>query len=56
MNYYKEWSSFKTGDKVKRFKGDSLSGTVISSVGVGYVVKLDNGKIEKITNGILIKA
>ena len=40
---YKKWSSMKVGDRVKR----SLCaerGTIISNVGIGYVVQWDYGK------------
>ena len=53
MNY-DEWASLKTGDRVKRVF-DSSKGTIISDVGIGYVVKWDNGTTEKITDGILSK-
>lgn len=50
---YKEWSSLKTGDRVKRlFEG---VGTIIASCGIGYVVQFDNGKIIRISDGILHK-
>ena len=39
---YKEWSSMKIGDRVKR--GLSERGAIISNVGIGYVVQWDNGK------------
>ena len=51
---YNKWASLKTGDRVKR-KFNKLKGTIISAVGIGYVVKWDNGIIEKITNGTLKK-
>lgn len=47
---YTEWSSLQVGDRVKGYKG---KGTIISSVGVGYVVQYDNGTKEKVTNGSL---
>ena len=53
MNYT-EWSSLKIGDRVKRIF-NTLKGTIISDVGIGYVVKWDNGTTEKITDGILRK-
>ena len=53
MNY-NEWASLKTGDRVKR-KFNKLKGTIISAVGIGYVIKWDNGITEKITDGTLIK-
>ena len=53
MNY-DEWASLKTGDRVKR-KFNKLKGTIISAVGIGYVVKWDNGITEKITDGALKK-
>lgn len=53
MNY-DEWASLKTGDRVKRISS-FRKGTIIGAVGVGYVVKWDNGKTEKITDGILGK-
>lgn len=50
---YKEWCSFKKGDRVKhRFEG---AGTIITNCGVGYVVQFDNGKVERISNGNLYK-
>ena len=50
---YKEWESLKTGDRVKRlFEG---KGTIIASCGVGRVVKFDNGKVERISDGDLHK-
>lgn len=49
---YTEWASLKIGDRVKRVF-NTPKGTIISDVGVGYVVKWDNGTIEKITDGIL---
>ena len=53
MNY-NEWTSMKIGDRVKRIF-NSHKGTIISDVGIGYVVKWDNGKTERITDGILSK-
>ena len=50
---YKEWSSLKTGDRVKDFVFGK--GTIISDVGIGYVVKFDNGKVERIQDGKLRK-
>lgn len=52
MNY-NEWSSLKTGDRVKRFLEGV--GTIIASCGIGYVVRFDNGKIMRISDGILHK-
>lgn len=49
-----EWASIKIGDRVKRIF-NSHKGIIISDVGIGYVVKWDNGKTEKITDGILSK-
>ena len=51
---YTEWSSLKIGDRVKRIF-NTPKGTIISDVGIGYVVKWDNGVTEKITDGILRK-
>lgn len=51
---YTEWGSLKVGDRVKRLFSYP-KGTIISDVGIGYVVKWDNGKTEKITDGILRK-
>ncbi len=48
---YTEWSQLKTGDRVKNFTYGK--GVIISSVGVGYVVRFDNGKTVKITDGSL---
>ena len=39
---YTEWSSLKAGDRVKHFSNGK--GTIISDIGVGYVVQFDNGK------------
>lgn len=50
---YKEWSSLRTGDRVKDFTFGK--GIIISDVGVGYIVKFDNGKIQRIQNGGLKK-
>lgn len=52
MNY-EEWSSLKIGDRVK----NSAYGTgiIISDVGIGYVVKFDNGKVKRISDGSLWK-
>ena len=52
MNY-DEWSSLRIGDRVK----NSLYGvgTIISDIGIGYVVKFDNGKIKRISDGSLWK-
>ena len=50
---YSEWGQLKTGDRVNNFTYGK--GVIISSVGVGYVVKLDNGKTLKITDGSLKK-
>lgn len=51
---YTEWTSLKIGDRVKRVF-NSPKGTIISDVGVGYVVKWDNGTTEKITDRTLSK-
>ena len=51
---YEEWSSMKIGDRVNRCLREER-GTIISNVGVGYVVQWDNGKNERITDGILTK-
>ena len=41
----------KEGERVERtFEG---KGTVISAIGIGVVVQFDNGKIEKIQDGLL---
>lgn len=50
---YTEWKSLKSGDKVKDFTYGK--GTIISDVGVGYVVKFDSGKIVRISDGYLKK-
>lgn len=53
---YTEWSSLKIGDRVIRTHDTTnLQGTIISDVGVGYVVKWDNGETKKITDGLLSK-
>ena len=44
----------KVGDRVKRGLYTER-GTIISNVGIGYVVQWDNGKKERITDGILTK-
>lgn len=44
----------KIGDRVKRCLR-AERGTIISNVGVGYVVQWDNGEKERITDGILTK-
>ena len=51
---YTEWASLKVGDRV-RGVFNTPKGTIISAVGVGYVVKWDNGTTEKIQNGSLRK-
>ena len=51
---YTEWTSLKVGDRVKRVL-NRPKGTIISAVGVGYVVRWVNGKTEKITVGTLSK-
>lgn len=51
---YTEWTSLKVGDRVKRVF-NRPKGTIISAVGVGYVVKWDDGTTEKITDGTLSK-
>lgn len=50
---YSEWSSLKIGERVKN--SDYGAGTIISDVGIGYVVKFDNGKIKRISDGSLYK-
>ena len=50
---YTEWSSLKVGDRVKR--SSDGRGTVISDIGIGYVVKFDNGNIKRIADGGLSK-
>lgn len=50
MNYT-EWSYLKCGDRVKN--PTYGNGTIISDVGVGYVVRFDSGKIIRIYNGLL---
>ncbi len=50
---YTEWSQLKAGDRVKHFIYGK--GVIISSVGVGYVIRFDNGKVVKITDGSLKK-
>ena len=52
MNYL-EWSSLKSGDKVKDFTFGK--GVIISDVGIGYVVKFDSGKTVRISDGYLKK-
>lgn len=51
---YTEWQSLKKGDRVKRIF-NKPKGTIISAVGVGYVVQWDDGTIEKISDGTLKK-
>lgn len=48
---YKKWSSLKSGDRVKDFTLGK--GIIISDVGVGYVVKFDDGKVRRIQDGML---
>ncbi len=48
MNY-EEWGLIKVNDRVENVFGEK--GIVISVVGVGYIVKFDNGKTERIQNG-----
>lgn len=50
---YTEWSSLKFGDKIRDFTYGK--GTIISDVGVGYVVKFDSGEIVRISDGYLKK-
>lgn len=50
---YKEWSSLKTGDRVKRFLEGK--GVINASCGVGYIVQFDNETIKKISDGNLHK-
>lgn len=50
---YTEWSQLKIGDRVRNFIYGK--GIIISDIGVGYVVKFDNGKTVKITDGNLKK-
>ena len=50
---YKEWESLKIGDRVKYFSNGK--GTIIGDIGVGYVVKFDNGTIRRIADGGLRK-
>ncbi len=50
---YSEWSQLKSGDRVKNFTFGK--GVITSSVEVGYVVRFDNGKTIKITDGSLKK-
>lgn len=52
MNY-REWELLKSGDRVKDFTYGN--GTIISDVGIGYVVKFDNGEIVRISDGYLKK-
>lgn len=42
---YKEWSSLKTGDRVKRFLEGK--GVINASCGVGYIVQFDNETIKR---------
>ena len=51
---YTEWQSLKKGDRVKRIF-NKQKGTIISAVGVGYVVQWDDGTIEKILDVTLKK-
>ena len=51
---YNKWASLKKGDRVKR-RFNKPKGIIVSAVGVGYVVKWDNGITEKITDGTLNK-
>lgn len=46
-----KYESYKTGDKVKH--PSYGKGTVLDVPGVGYVVKFADGKVRRITEGIL---
>jgi hypothetical protein len=48
---YTEWSTLKVGDRVGYFTYGK--GTILTNIGVGYVVQFDNGKIIKIQDGRL---
>lgn len=50
---YEEWSSLNIGDRVKNTLYGA--GTIISDIGIGYVVKFDNGTIKRISDGSLWK-
>ena len=50
---YNVWVSLRKGDRVKNFTYGK--GTIVSDIGVGYVVKFDNGTIKRITDGSLEK-
>lgn len=50
---YNVWVSLRKGDRVKNFTYGK--GTIISDIGVGYVVKFDNGTTKRITDGSLEK-
>lgn len=51
---YLEWESLKVGDRVKHFIHGK--GTIITDVGVGYVVHFDNGNKARISDGSLKKS
>ena len=48
-----KYESFSTGDRVKHIQYGK--GTVLDVPGVGYVVKFDDGKTRRITDGRLLK-
>ena len=52
MNYA-EWTLLKVGDRVIHFTYGK--GTIITNIGVGYVVQFDDGNKVKITDGGLNK-
>lgn len=51
-NMYYEWENLKVGERIKKY---GLKGTIISNVGVGYVVNFDNGYTCRIQDGLLQK-
>ena len=48
---YTEWASLKVGDRVKIFTYGK--GIIETKVGVGYVVKFDDGSKKRIADGSL---
>ena len=48
---YTEWALLKVEDRVKSFTYGK--GTIETKVGIGYVVKFDDGSKKRITDGSL---
>lgn len=49
--YYLKYELFNAGDRIKHISYGK--GIVLESPGVGYVVKFDDGKVRRITDGML---